>query len=385
LAYGRRAVRIVAVERVPVLWITGPPGVGKSTVSWQIFTEIARAGVRVAFADADQLCICYPAPPGDPTRERIKARNVGALVPRYRAAGASCVIVNGCLDQGLYPELMPQAAVTVCRLRADRDELARRLVNRGAAFDEADDTDASDYRCVDTTGIAAAEVAALVRERCRDWPGFGSGGEDGDGDEDSDEDSGDEDPRDCSHEAGGKVLLICGPTGVGKSTVGFQLYLRLLRDGRTAGYVDLDQIGFVRPAFPGHRLRAGNLAAIWRTYRAVGATHLVATGPIDDEAALQAYLRALPAEVTVGRLHAGPAELTRRIMSRGEGGSWPQPGDPLRGQPSEYLLQVAARAIAQAAALERSGLGAIQVDADGLTAAEAADLIAGAWPGEPGR
>jgi hypothetical protein len=27
--------------------------------------------------------------------------------------------------------------------------------------------------CVDTTGVPAGEVARLVRDRCRDWPGFG--------------------------------------------------------------------------------------------------------------------------------------------------------------------------------------------------------------------
>jgi hypothetical protein len=114
---------------------------------------------------------------------------------------------------------------------------------------------------------------------------------------------------------------------------------------------------------------------MWRTYHAAGATHLVATGPIDCEAALQTYLRALPADVAVCRLHAGSPELTRRIMSRGEGGSWDQPGDPLRGQPAEYLLRVADRAIAGADALERAGLGTLRVDTDNLTVAEAADLI----------
>jgi adenylylsulfate kinase-like enzyme len=41
---------------VPVLWITGAAGVGKSTVSWWLFTEMAGSGTPTAFADADQLC-----------------------------------------------------------------------------------------------------------------------------------------------------------------------------------------------------------------------------------------------------------------------------------------------------------------------------------------
>jgi hypothetical protein len=84
----------------------------------------------------------------------------------------------------------------------------------------------------------------------------------------------------------------------------------------------------------------------------------------------------------VGRLHAGAAELTRRIMSRGDGGSWSQPGDPLRGQPAGYLRQVAHRAAADADALERAGVGALRIDTDGRAAAESADLIAASinWP-----
>lgn len=355
----------------------------------------------IAFADADQLCMCHPAPPGDPERERFKAQNVGALLPRYRAAGAYCVIVSGVLDplRGVQPELMPQADVTVCRLRADTDAVVRRFTGRhGPGSDledmlqqslrEADAMDASDFGdvCVDTTDVGAAEVAALVRHSCRDWSGFS-------GSLPNDQHVAGADPAaglkasDDAEGIDGNILLVCGPTGVGKSTVGFQLYVRCVRAGLTTGYVDLEQIGFVRPRpenDPGlHRLKAANLAAMWRTYHAAGATHLIATGPIESEPALQTYLQAFPAAtVTVCRLHAGPVDLTQRIMSRGDGGSWPQPGDPLRGQPAEYLLRVADEAIAQDNVLERAGLAAARVDTGGRSVAEAADLIAGVitWP-----
>jgi hypothetical protein len=387
--------------RVPVLWITGPAGVGKSTVSWQLFTELASSGMRAAFADADQLCMCYPAPPDDPGRDRIRARNSSVVIGNYRAAGARCVIVNGAVDQGLgvQQDLIEQVTVMVCRLRADPDDVVRRLTGRdqrgGAAGavmrqvrEECDRMDASGFAdvCVDTTGVPAAEVARLVRDSCGDWPGFREVARE----PPRAVSAGLADPAGGEADApGGQVLLLCGPAGVGKSTIGFELYLRCLRAGLTAGYIDLNQIGFLTPPAEGdpgnHRLKADNLTAMWRTYHAAGARHLVTTGPIGNQAALQTYRAALPAAtVMVCRLRAGLAELTRRIMTRGEGGSWPQPGDPLRGKPAGYLSQVAEQAAADAQAPDRIYLDGIRIDTDGYTADEAADLTAAAtgWPGQ---
>jgi len=130
----------------------------------------------------------------------------------------------------------------------------------------------------------------------------------------------------------------------------------------------------------GHLLRARNLADLWRAYHEAGARRLVLSGPVPDARAAAVYAGALPrADVTVCRLHAGPAELARRISLRGQGLSWPQPGDPLIGQPEAHLRLVAERAAADAEALDRAGLGELRVDTDGLSVSEAADLITDRW------
>jgi adenylylsulfate kinase-like enzyme len=374
-------------SRVPVLWVCGPAGVGKSAASWQLYSELADAGAHVAFADSDQLCMCYPAPPGDPGRQHVKALNVSAMISGFRSAGARCVIVNGVLDPaGLDTALLPDADVTVCRLRARGDEVERRLMARHGQRDDTDGLlrevrdeirlmDESSFAdaCVDTTGVPAGEVAGLVRAACPDWPGF-TGHFQGT-------------ERQFSVRqyppVSGRVVLITGPAGVGKSTIGFRLYLKCRKAGLTTGYVDLSQIGLVWPAGagdPGHqRLKARHLAAIWRNYQAAGATHLVAVGAIGEQADFDRYAGELKgADVTLIRLRAGRDELRRRIMSRGAGGSWPEPGDRLRGQSAEFLSDLADQVIRDAEARDRADGGGEAIDTTGLAPDESAEVIAGA-------
>ena len=369
-------------ELIPVLWLCGPPGIGKSTIGWEIFTQLIQAGIAVGYVDIDQLGICYPEPASDPGRHRMKAQNLGAVVANYRAAGARCVIVSGVVDpgRGVPADLIPRAVMTVCRLRAGRDELRQRFLGRGGqaglldeVLSQADAMDASDVAdvWVDTSGLAAAEAARLVRERIAGWPVLT-------GPIRPDETGPNDSPATA---ADGPVLVLCGATGVGKSTAGFEVYRKTLSAGSAVAYIDLDQIGFCRPVPSGdtgiHRVKARNLAAMWHTYRAAGAQCLIVSGPVESEAAAKAYADALPrAAIMLCRLHAGADELTRRIMLRGHGGSWPQPGDPLVGQPTAYLLRVAASAVAEAEALEHALASALRVDTDGLTVEETADLIA---------
>jgi hypothetical protein len=370
---------------LPVLWLCGPAGTGKTTAAWQLFTELADVGVRAAFADTDQLGMCPSALPGDFEGARIKAQNLGSMIPNYRAAGAQCLIANGVIDPvaGVPRDLLGGAEVTTCRLRADTDEVVRRFIERNGPGDDLirgirDEAAALDQTtfadaCVETTNVPAHKIAGLVRAACSIWPGF------------SGDVAGSDIPAEAAIASGirsgvdGQVMLICGPTAVGKSTVGFQLYVRCLQAGLAASYVDLDQISFVRPARPDdadrHRLKARNLATIWANYQAAGATHLIATGPIDNAQALQAYTAEIPAAVTLCRLRARTDELTKRILSRGAGGGWPQPGDPLRGQPRQVLLESGAHAAEQAAALDKSQLPGLVVDTDARLPDEAAALI----------
>jgi chloramphenicol 3-O-phosphotransferase len=393
------ASRPPASDRLSVLWLCGPPGAGKSAVGWALYDGLARSGARAGFVDLDQLGMCLPPPPDDPERFRLKERNVSVVAANFRAAGCGALVVSG--DLGLSTAIssgtIRGASLTVCRLRASPDELRRRLTARGApdlaagSLREAEELDRSSFAdaSVDTDDLTVAEVARLVRERCGGWPpervagaraddtappplpaagaaaaaGAGAGAGAG---------------------ADGEVLLVCGAAGVGKSAVGFEVYLRQLRAGIVVAYLDLGQVGFMSAAPAGdpggHRLRARNLADLWRAYHEAGARRLILSGPVPDARAAVVYADALPAaDVTVCRLHAGPAELARRISRRGRGLGWPQPGDPLIGQPEARLRLAAERAAAEAEALDRSGFGDLRIDTDGLSASEVADLVSRRW------
>ena len=395
----------MTADLIPVLWLCGPPGVGKTAVGWEIFSELTRAGIEAGYVDIDQLGMCYPEPAEDPGRYQMKERNAHAVVQSFRAAGARCVIVSGVVDpvRGVRADQIPQAAVTVCRLRAEREVLTQRFVGRGGQASlvqdvllESDALDASDFAdtCVDTGARPVAEVARLVRARCDGWPVLARRdrssvpGRSARAHPDRWPGAAEPEGRAASA-ADGPILWLCGATGAGKSTVGFRVYLRARRAGLTAAYIDLDQLGFCRPARaddPGnHRIKARNLAALWRTYRGAGAQCLTIVGPAEDEAAVWPYTDALPsATITLVRLHAGRDQLTRRILLRGQGrGSWPQPGDPLLAQSAERLLRIADRVAAQAGALERASIGAVSVDTDRRTVDEVADVIVAqtGWPG----
>lgn len=381
----------MGADATPVLWIYGPPGVGKSTVGWELFTRLIASGTPAGYVDIDQLGMCYgpprpddwiPEPADDHGRHRMKARNLDAVAANQQAAGARIVIVSGVVDpqRGVDHGLLPHAAVRTLRLRADPPELRRRLAGRGrsgedidrelAHADELDRVHVAD-ECVDTTRLPASAVVDLVSARVNEWTtaaaAFHSGCVQA--------------VTDPTDHAPGEVVWVCGVTAIGKSTVGGQLYQRIRASGVHTALVDLEQIGFHRPAPTddpaNHRLKAANLAALWRTYHAAGAQRLVLIGDVDSNATVRAYAAALPATtLTVCRLHAGRNTIRQRILQRGKGiRPVDLAGDQLIGQPQTTLRAAADRAAAEAEVLDRAEVGDLRIDTDGRDVDDLVDEI----------
>ncbi|WP_406047450.1 AAA family ATPase [Kribbella sp. NBC_00889] len=119
---------------VSALVLSGPPGVGKTTVGWRVFDRCTDLGQDPAFVDLDLMGAAWPAPEDDPHQARLKATNLAAVWSNYRAAGSRRLIIAGVVeDQGERKllEVATGGAVVICRLEAPDDELAQRILGRG--------------------------------------------------------------------------------------------------------------------------------------------------------------------------------------------------------------------------------------------------------------
>jgi hypothetical protein len=178
----------VADESVPFLILSGPPGVGKTTVSWEVFDQLVYQGDHPALVDLDLLGACWPVPDDDPHNERLKAVNLGAMWQNFRRAGARCLIAAGVIESRetlrMYADAVPGSSPNLCRLTAGDDELRSRITLRGRERGDGleklhrravqlsrdlERGDRADF-CVDTDGRSISDVADLVRAGAGGWP-----------------------------------------------------------------------------------------------------------------------------------------------------------------------------------------------------------------------
>jgi hypothetical protein len=240
---------------------------------------------------------------------------------------------------------------------------------RSVALAQELDASLTTATCVETTGRSPGEVADEVVRGCGGLAALISS------------------TRSRSPAAPGSaaavtmpVLFLFGATGVGKSTDGFEIYVRDLQAGVTGAYIDAGQVGFLEPIDEDARhalqmLQTANLTAMAANFAAAGARQLVVTARADTAHAAETYAVALAgADVRPCGLHAGLADLTERVLERGRGGGWAEPGDSLVGRPEMFLRRVAADAAVVAATLDRDSFG-VQMDTRGRSVAEVVDLV----------
>ena len=120
-------------SRLPVLWVCGAPATGKSTVAWQVFSDLADQGLCVGYLDVDQIGMLQPPPDADPRCHRVKVDNLASMVRNYRAAGAQVLVISGVIDpeHGYdFAEAAVDADITFCHLTVAEPTLRGRLAAR---------------------------------------------------------------------------------------------------------------------------------------------------------------------------------------------------------------------------------------------------------------
>lgn len=131
--------------RVPVLLITGPVGVGKSSVLSEIEDLLQGAGMRFAAVELDALSYCHPPVRGDDRfRSGLTFRNLAAVWRNFRAVGAERLVLSRVIESRdelrRYRRAVPGADIVVVRLRATdrvlRSRVRRREIGRGREWHE---------------------------------------------------------------------------------------------------------------------------------------------------------------------------------------------------------------------------------------------------------
>jgi len=121
---------------VPTIIVTGPVGVGKTTVAQEMGLLLLEAKVPHATVDFDQLSACYPRPPDDDRwGTKLALMNLAALWKNYEQSGARRLLIARVLEARSeldgFRTAVPGADIFVVRLRAAAETLQSRVRRRG--------------------------------------------------------------------------------------------------------------------------------------------------------------------------------------------------------------------------------------------------------------
>jgi hypothetical protein len=118
---------------IDVVAVTGPCGVGKSSVGYEAMDRLACAGVKVAFVDG-VLAHVAPAPVSDPRAYGTAERALRALWRVFAEEGHTRLLLARVIEDdaqlGIVARAVPDARVRLFRLVASPSTIAARLARR---------------------------------------------------------------------------------------------------------------------------------------------------------------------------------------------------------------------------------------------------------------
>jgi len=172
-------------NHLPLLAISGPVGVGKTSVLVEIHDILA--GERIPHGCVERDALSYSWPPQGRFNEVIIERNLSCVAATFLEAGATRLLIAGVIesaaDLAVYRRCVPDAEIQVCRLTADLDLRRQRLrvrekgagldwhLERTAELDTILDEARIEDFSVDNGDRPLREVALEVLARAG-WPPF---------------------------------------------------------------------------------------------------------------------------------------------------------------------------------------------------------------------
>lgn len=117
-------------EVVPVLFVTGPIGVGKTAVLHEADSLLIQADVRHATVELEEIARCWTATT-EGSRAPFVYQNLAALWTTFNAVGAGRLLLSGLVERRSevqhVSQAVPGAVVTVVRLHAPLNVLEQRI------------------------------------------------------------------------------------------------------------------------------------------------------------------------------------------------------------------------------------------------------------------
>jgi adenylylsulfate kinase-like enzyme len=359
---------------VRILWLFGPPGVGKSVTSWELLNLLSDRDAPTAYVDIDQLGMAAPEPGDEGEAHRHKAWALAAVSREHAQRGATTLVVSGVLDPDqldLYRRALAEFDLALVRLTVNEAVLRRRMDSRGhyaedwsGVLDDARRHEAAGHSLpvVRTDSGSPSEVARRVLDAARTLPVASCARAD--------------EPTPTTAIEVGRAVLITGSRVIGKSTISWLAFMMARQRKIPTAFVDLRQLGFHgRAGGPiDHALQAATTGALWRVFRARGNQLLLLNGTTDDPAQPKMYADHLDGTpMTTIRLTAAPSELTARARARSRGEMAPLAGDDIVGATDEYLQQTLNDALL--AQESWSPANELVVDTTSLTATDTARMV----------